>query len=180
MAFLFASSAAVQLNDPDWYLWFPLYTTASLVNLLRNTSTSRTVKQTAKLAFWLGTFLFLKVVIEDYVDELAGFGSLNLEERVVREKVGSGLVMISMLLHLEVSVVSEYAPCRSDLCRDLNNVGEFMPMPLLFLAHTEVVVGTALVDGDGTVGGIQLWGSPGLLYVFERRNQTMSIFHFSM
>lgn len=51
----------------------------------------------------LGTFLFLKVVIEDFVYGLAGFLSLDLSERVVREKTGSGLVVISMLLHLGAS-----------------------------------------------------------------------------
>ncbi|KAI5581629.1 hypothetical protein BDE02_07G030400 [Populus trichocarpa] len=33
----------------------------------------------------------------------AGFWSLDVSERVVREKTGSGLVLISMILHLEAS-----------------------------------------------------------------------------
>ncbi|KAA8547296.1 hypothetical protein F0562_003840 [Nyssa sinensis] len=34
MASLFAFSASVQFNDSDWYFWFPLYATASVVNLV--------------------------------------------------------------------------------------------------------------------------------------------------
>ncbi|PIA55594.1 hypothetical protein AQUCO_00700121v1 [Aquilegia coerulea] len=112
MAFLFAYSASVQFNDPvrvlhdysDWYLWFPLYASACVVNLLLH-NIFKTCKTIAKVAFWLGVFLFVKVVIEDYVNELAGFWSLDLEERVVREKIGSGLVVISMLLHLEALAI---------------------------------------------------------------------------
>ncbi|KAL5715106.1 hypothetical protein ACHQM5_016981 [Ranunculus cassubicifolius] len=100
MSALFAYSASVQLNDPDWYFWFPLYASACLVNFFHNTATSGRTKKMSRLAFWLGIFLFFKVVIEDYVDGLAGFWSLDLEKRVVREKLGSGLVVISMLFHL--------------------------------------------------------------------------------
>lgn len=58
---------------------------------------------TAKFALWLGIVLFVKVVIEDFVKGVAGFCSLDLTERVVREKIGSGLVVISMILHLKSS-----------------------------------------------------------------------------
>lgn len=44
--------------------------------------------------------MFIKVVIEDFVSKIAGFWSLDMTERVVREKTGSALVIISMVLHL--------------------------------------------------------------------------------
>lgn len=47
--------------------------------------------------------MFIKVVVEDVVSGIAGFCSLDLTERVVREKIGSGLVIISMILHLKAS-----------------------------------------------------------------------------
>ncbi|KAK9136416.1 hypothetical protein Syun_015746 [Stephania yunnanensis] len=107
MASLFAYSASVQLNDPDWYFWFPLYAFASTVNILNCTSPSKIVnKVVANTALWLGVFLFVKVVIEDFLYELAGFWSLDLGKRVVREKVGSGLVVISMFLQLKASTTS--------------------------------------------------------------------------
>ncbi|KAI5581626.1 hypothetical protein BDE02_07G030400 [Populus trichocarpa] len=37
------------------------------------------------------------------LNDPAGFWSLDVSERVVREKTGSGLVLISMILHLEAS-----------------------------------------------------------------------------
>ncbi|MBA0750357.1 hypothetical protein Gogos_001771, partial [Gossypium gossypioides] len=39
-------------------------------------------------------------VVEGYVRKIAGFWSLDLAERVVREKTGSLLVILSMVLHL--------------------------------------------------------------------------------
>lgn len=61
----------------------------------------------ARVSLLLGLFLFIKVVMEDFVNEIAGFWSLNLSERVVREKIGSGLVVISLILQLEASLVPE-------------------------------------------------------------------------
>ncbi|KAJ4890722.1 hypothetical protein Rs2_30470 [Raphanus sativus] len=66
MAFLFAYSASVQLNDSDWYLWF----------------------------------LF---ITEDVITERVGILSLDLTHRVVREKIGSGLVIASMVLQVQAS-----------------------------------------------------------------------------
>ncbi|XWS29339.1 hypothetical protein CRYUN_Cryun24cG0020600 [Craigia yunnanensis] len=43
--------------------------------------------------------MFIKVVMEDFESKIAGFLSLDLTERVVREKTGSALVIISMILH---------------------------------------------------------------------------------
>ncbi|KAI3919863.1 hypothetical protein MKW98_001119 [Papaver atlanticum] len=102
MAFLFAYSASVQLNDPDWYFWLPLYTFASAINLINfgRYKQSQEIQNIARLDLLLGIFLFMKVVIEDYVYELAGFSSMDFGQRVVREKTGSGLVVISMLLQL--------------------------------------------------------------------------------
>ncbi|XP_068311539.1 uncharacterized protein, partial [Pyrus communis] len=99
MASLFAYSASVQLNDPDWYFWFPLYLGACVVNLVIWAVSSKAIKQVAEAALWLGIFLFVKVTAES----ASGFLSLDLSERVIREKVGSGLVIISMLLQLAAS-----------------------------------------------------------------------------
>ncbi|KAL5819461.1 hypothetical protein ACOSQ4_023303 [Xanthoceras sorbifolium] len=104
MSFMFAYSASVQLNDPDWYFWFPLYACACGVNLVNWKIWSKNITQyTAKIALFLGISMFVKVVIEDFVRGIAGFLSLDFTERVVREKFGSGLVVISMSLHLKAS-----------------------------------------------------------------------------
>ncbi|WCJ30971.1 hypothetical protein M5689_012491 [Euphorbia peplus] len=104
MATIFAYSASVQLNDPDWYLWFPLYACACVVNLVNWAISSQTIiRQVAKITLLVGIFMFFKVVIEDFIGGIAGFWCLDLSERVVREKVGSGLVMFSMLLHLKAA-----------------------------------------------------------------------------
>nr|KJB75217.1 hypothetical protein B456_012G033200 [Gossypium raimondii] len=76
MAIMFGFSSSVQLNDPGY------------------------IKHVAKVALCLGVLLFIKVVVEGYVRKIAGLWSLDLAERVVREKTGSLLVIISMVLHL--------------------------------------------------------------------------------
>lgn len=82
-------------------MWFPLYACACIVNLLNwRISSKEAIKHIAKVAVWLGLLLFIKVVIEDFVSKIAGFWSLDMTERVVREKTGSALVIISMVLHL--------------------------------------------------------------------------------
>ncbi|PRQ47740.1 putative TMEM220 protein [Rosa chinensis] len=110
MAALFAYSAAVQLNDPDWYFWFLLYAVACVVNLVNWAITSKKINQFAEAALWLGMFLFIKVLAEDFVNGISGFWSLDLSERVIREKIGSGLVIISMVLQLMASLSSPEAP----------------------------------------------------------------------
>ncbi|XP_048233394.1 uncharacterized protein LOC8260590 [Ricinus communis] len=115
MAAVFAYSASVQLNDLDWYFWFPLYACASLVNLVNWAISSKTiVRQIAKVTILLGIFLFLKVVIEGFVSGKTGFWSLDLSERVAREKTGSGLVIISLILHLEASSEPKQSSSRKD------------------------------------------------------------------
>ncbi|KAF8047871.1 hypothetical protein N665_2794s0002 [Sinapis alba] len=105
MAFLFAYSASVQLNDSDWYLWFPLYALASAVNLInsRRICKSRRIRQMTRTALSLGLFLLVKVITEDVITEKVGIMSLDLTHRVVREKIGSGLVIASMVLQLQAS-----------------------------------------------------------------------------
>ncbi|CAN0864398.1 hypothetical protein LINGRAHAP2_LOCUS8945 [Linum grandiflorum] len=104
MATLFAYSASVQLNDPDWYFWFPLYIGASAVNLAsastRFSSSSSIRRKVARLTFWGGQLLMWKVVVGDHLNGAAGFWCLDLSQRVVREKVGSWIVVASMALHL--------------------------------------------------------------------------------
>lgn len=53
-----------------------------------------------KITLLMGTILFLKVVIED-VWFHQGIWSFDMRERVVREKIGSGLVILSMSLLLQ-------------------------------------------------------------------------------
>ncbi|XP_021905142.1 uncharacterized protein LOC110820075 isoform X1 [Carica papaya] len=106
MASMFAYSASVQLNDPDWYFWFPLYAFASMVNLLNwKISYNIRIRHVANLALLLGIFLFFKILLEicSSGTTIAGFLSLDLNQRLVREKTGSGLVVISMILHIKTS-----------------------------------------------------------------------------
>ncbi|CAN4079585.1 unnamed protein product [Withania somnifera] len=97
MAFLFALSASFQFNDPDWYFWFPLYALACLVNIVNGFT------KIAKITRCIGTILFLKVVIEDvcFHQGISGIWSFDTRERVVREKLGSVLVILSMSLQLQ-------------------------------------------------------------------------------
>ncbi|KAG6767998.1 hypothetical protein POTOM_026893 [Populus tomentosa] len=78
MAALFGYSASVQLNDPDWYLWLPLYACACAVNLVNWAISNTTIRQIAKVTLWFAALLFVKVVIEDYLNGTAGFWSLDL------------------------------------------------------------------------------------------------------
>lgn len=61
----------------------------------------KTIHQVARFALGFGMFLFIKVVIEDHVPGTAGFWSLDMRERSVREKFGSGLVISCMFLQLK-------------------------------------------------------------------------------
>lgn len=83
----------------DWYLWFPLYAMACLVNMVNGVPK---VTKTAKIALLMGIILFLKVVIEDvrFHQGITGLWSFDMRERLVREKLGSGLVILSMSLQL--------------------------------------------------------------------------------
>lgn len=88
----------------DWYFWFSLYGGASVVNLVNWAISSKAIKHVAEGALWLGIFLFIRVIAEStLVDGVTGFWSLDLSERVIREKIGSGLVIISMILQLTAS-----------------------------------------------------------------------------
>lgn len=66
-----------------------------------------TIRRVARLSLLLGIFLFIKVVTEDIVNGIAGFRSLDLSERVVREKTGSGLVVMCSILQLEALALPE-------------------------------------------------------------------------
>ncbi|GER51363.1 phosphopantetheine-protein transferase domain [Striga asiatica] len=90
------------LLSSDWYFWIPLYAIACAVNFSKNPN-SRMIR-TAKFDLCLGIFLFMKVSFEDFVkgSKFAGFWSLNMRERSVREKFGSGLVISSMFLLLQI------------------------------------------------------------------------------
>uniref|UniRef100_A0A803L846 Uncharacterized protein n=1 Tax=Chenopodium quinoa TaxID=63459 RepID=A0A803L846_CHEQI len=102
MAALFLASASVQFNDPDWYFWIPLYSCAAYVNLMSSLATVSLKRTTAtgKLTLWLGIFLLTKVLLEDYLGDMIGIWSLDMRHRLIREKIGSGLVTSSMILQL--------------------------------------------------------------------------------
>ena len=70
------------------------------MNLLKWNVSLEAMNNVAKAAMGVGICLWVKVVAEDYMNGIAGFLSLDLSERVVREKTGSGLVVCSMILHL--------------------------------------------------------------------------------
>ncbi|XP_020104288.1 uncharacterized protein LOC109721224 isoform X2 [Ananas comosus] len=114
MTLLFAYSASVQLDDPDWYFWLPLYAVASAVNLSQALSfQSKVLAQVSEFALWGGVFLLLKVVCEAcHVDGVGGLWSMDMRERVVREKIGSGLVVISMILYLKATSHASKVPKR--------------------------------------------------------------------
>ncbi|CDP02425.1 unnamed protein product [Coffea canephora] len=100
MASLFAVSASSQLNDPDWYFWFPLYACGCIVNLVNGLSKfpKMRLRIVAKFSLSLGIFLFIKPSIEDLGNGTgAGLWSLDM-----REKLGSGLVVASMFLNLQL------------------------------------------------------------------------------
>lgn len=70
------------------------------MNLLKWDVFLEAMNQVGKATMGLGICMWMKVVAEDYMNGIAGFLSLDLSERVVREKTGSGLVVCSMILHL--------------------------------------------------------------------------------
>ncbi|XP_057529643.1 uncharacterized protein LOC130808190 [Amaranthus tricolor] len=104
MAGLFLVSTSVQFNDPDWYFWIPMYSCAAYVNLKRTLSFVAPKRITAAgiVALWLGMFLLIKVLLEDFFGDMIGIWSLDMRHRLVREKIGSGLVIWSMILQLSV------------------------------------------------------------------------------
>ncbi|KAL3525758.1 hypothetical protein ACH5RR_014130 [Cinchona calisaya] len=113
MASLFAISASFQFNDPDWFFWFPLYICGCIVNLVNGLSKfpMMRLRTLAKFSLWLGVFLFIKVAVEGALKGMvAGFWSLDMRERIVREKLGSGLVIGSMFLHLQKKPSSRHQP----------------------------------------------------------------------
>jgi hypothetical protein len=70
-------------------------------------SKKKTLNLVAKLTLVGGNLLFVKVVIEaQLLSGLLAIWSMDMRERVVREKVGSGLVVLSMFLHLKDSATS--------------------------------------------------------------------------
>lgn len=74
--------------------------------------------------------MFIKVVIEDFVSGIAGLCSLDLTERVVREKIGSGFVVISMILRLEAASVNKQR--KNKKISSFIDVGEILKLVLFF------------------------------------------------
>ncbi|KAH9302901.1 hypothetical protein KI387_014484, partial [Taxus chinensis] len=88
-----------------WYFWFPLYSLASVANMMSAIHINRSQSYThmVVIAFCGALALLVKVVIEACLFETKTktlqwkeIVSLDMERRVVREKLGSGLVVISM------------------------------------------------------------------------------------
>ena len=93
-------------------------------------SSRTTICYAAIVALFLGALLFIKVVIEGFVSGIAGLCSLDLTERVVREKIGSGFVVISMILHLEAA--SENKQRKNKKISSFIDVGEILKLVLFF------------------------------------------------
>lgn len=102
MAVLFIASASVQFNDQDWYFWIPLYGCAAYVHLVSCWSRLplTAVRGISKVALCQGQILLSKVLLEYDFRDIAGMLSLDMRDRVVREKFGCVLVIISMILQL--------------------------------------------------------------------------------
>lgn len=81
-----------------------MYSCAAYVNLKRTLSFVAPKRITAAgiVALWLGMFLLIKVLLEDFFGDMIGIWSLDMRHRLVREKIGSGLVIWSMILQLSV------------------------------------------------------------------------------
>lgn len=83
---------------------------------------SKTSPFAAKLALWLGAVLFVKAVTQDLASgKTAGLLSLDLTERLVREKIGGGLVVIYMILQLKISSM-----LRDSRPRKTNGIGRLV------------------------------------------------------
>ncbi|XP_074294332.1 uncharacterized protein LOC141622172 [Silene latifolia] len=110
MAALFIISTSAQFDDPDWYFWIPLYAGAAYVNLMNliGTSSSKITTNVGSIILASGEFLASKVILEHYSGESVSVGilSMNMKERVVREKIGSVLVILCMIL--QVSAGTEF------------------------------------------------------------------------
>lgn len=93
-------------------------------------SSRTTIWCAAIVALFLGALLFIKVVIEGFVSGIAGLCSLDLTERVVREKIGSGFVVISMILRLEAASVNKQR--KNKKISSFIDVGEILKLVLFF------------------------------------------------
>ncbi|KAK7359935.1 hypothetical protein VNO77_01904 [Canavalia gladiata] len=156
MATLFAYSASVQLNDPNWYFWFPLYSCACLINLTNGIVSRKLNRPIATITLWVGLLLYIKVVLEDFVYEIAGFWSLDLSQRVVREKIGSMLVVISIILQIEASKVhNDILSGSFQFCRGF------------------VSISSIVKYGMFDLGGFQLHATPYLFCGPKRRNEVL-------
>ncbi|KAI5072170.1 hypothetical protein GOP47_0012276 [Adiantum capillus-veneris] len=100
MAALFAYSASVQLDDVDWYWWLPFYASASLISFAHGFAHARYLLW-ALLNMFFGLLLFIKVILE--AAPIGAMLSLDMNERVVREKLGSFLVIAAMALQLQTN-----------------------------------------------------------------------------
>ncbi|KAJ7544924.1 hypothetical protein O6H91_09G099200 [Diphasiastrum complanatum] len=104
---LFAYSSLVQLNDPDWYFWFPFYSLACTVNLVHVVQASALSRGAAIIGILSAIALLLKVIVEGCLDNgkflWAELFSLDLEKRLAREKMGSVFVLLSMWLEAKSS-----------------------------------------------------------------------------
>lgn len=82
----------------------------------------------------MGILLFVKLVLEDFEYGISGFWSLDLGERVVREKIGSLLVVVSMILQTEESSVptpNNHLKTKEKQLSSLVNYGELQNLPIL-------------------------------------------------
>ena len=82
----------------DWYFWLPLYASASIVSFMHTLAPKKYPLWTI-LTLLFGILLFFKVIIEAI--EMDALFSMDMQQRIVREKWGSFLVAYAMALQLQ-------------------------------------------------------------------------------
>ncbi|KAL2642225.1 hypothetical protein R1flu_009812 [Riccia fluitans] len=101
LAIVCAYSASVQLNDIDWYFWLPLYSLACFVCLANAMARFNAVSRIlSHVGIICGSVLLVKVVLQgcyqDRIFRWKNFMSVDMNQKLVREKFGSLLVCVSM------------------------------------------------------------------------------------
>ncbi|KAH9613752.1 hypothetical protein KSS87_017199, partial [Heliosperma pusillum] len=116
MAALFIISTCAQFDDPDWYLWIPVYAGAAFVNLMNliGSGSSKITTNIGTFILGAGECLLSKVILEHFTGESVSVGilSMNMRERVVREKFGSALVILCMILQVSAGTEFQKDPAK--------------------------------------------------------------------
>uniref|UniRef100_A0A7C9CRQ0 Uncharacterized protein n=2 Tax=Opuntia streptacantha TaxID=393608 RepID=A0A7C9CRQ0_OPUST len=114
MAALFIVSASVQFNDKGWLAWILLYASAAYVNLTSciKQLPLKFVGGMSKLTGFHAQFLLTQVILDDSFHGKAGLWSLDMREKLVREKLGCILVILSVVLQTSAIELFHRDPSR--------------------------------------------------------------------